>query len=174
LSVQDIQIVAVSLHEILLLQELSKKTFHDSFADVNTPGDMRQFLDHHFSLQKLESEIQNPDSSFYFAKTGSRILGYLKLNRGHAQSVLPNDNGLEIERIYVDQSFKGMGIGQHFILKAIDTAITFGLYYLWLGVWEHNAAAIRFYEKNGFQKYSQHIFKVGGDPQTDWLMKKTI
>jgi ribosomal protein S18 acetylase RimI-like enzyme len=170
----DIQIVAVSLDEILQLQEISRKTFHDSFADVNTLEDMRQFLDSHFSMQKLESEIQNPDSSFFFAKTGSRILGYVKLNRGHAQSVLPNDDGLEIERIYVDQSFKGMGIGQHFIQKAVDTAIAFGLYYLWLGVWENNAPAIRFYEKNGLQKYSQHIFKLGDDPQTDWLMKKTV
>jgi ribosomal protein S18 acetylase RimI-like enzyme len=45
---------------------------------------------------------------------------------------------------------------------------------LWLGVWEKNEPAIRFYEKNGFKKFSKHIFKLGNDEQTDLLLKKTL
>ena len=43
------------------------------------------------------------DSRFFFAKNNEQILGYLKINQGDAQTVLPNDQGLEIERIYVDE-----------------------------------------------------------------------
>ena len=39
---------------------------------------------------------------------------------------------------------------------------------------EHNEPAIRFYEKNGFVKYSNHIFKLGDDDQTDLLLKKIL
>jgi ribosomal protein S18 acetylase RimI-like enzyme len=93
---------------------------------------------------------------------------------GSAQTVLPNDQAVEIERIYVDRPFKGIGIGKIFISKALEIAFTLEAKYLWLGVWEHNESAIRFYEKNGFEEYSKHIFKLGDDDQTDLLFKKIL
>ncbi len=45
---------------------------------------------------------------------------------------------------------------------------------IWLGVWEENPKAIRFYEKNGFVPFSRHIFKMGDEEQTDIMMRKII
>ena len=170
----DIQLVEVFLGDLKNLQEISRRTFYQSFAAVNRPENMKFFLDHHYSDEKLSSEIQNPDSRFFFAQTGEEILGYLKLNLGRAQTVLPNDEGLEIERIYIDQSNKGRGIGQFFIERTLTLAKEVNARYIWLGVWENNPAAIRFYEKNGFRPFSKHIFKLGDDEQTDLLMKRDL
>jgi ribosomal protein S18 acetylase RimI-like enzyme len=46
--------------------------------------------------------------------------------------------------------------------------------YIWLGVWEHNTAAIRFYERLGFEKFAMHPYYIGKDRQTDWLMKMNL
>ena len=46
--------------------------------------------------------------------------------------------------------------------------------YVWLGVWEHNHRALRFYEKNGFTAFGTHIFQLGNDQQTDILMQKSV
>ncbi|RZL17332.1 MAG: GNAT family N-acetyltransferase, partial [Pedobacter sp.] len=46
--------------------------------------------------------------------------------------------------------------------------------YVWLGVWEENPRAIRFYQKNGFMPFDKHIFKLGEDEQTDIMMKKML
>jgi ribosomal protein S18 acetylase RimI-like enzyme len=46
--------------------------------------------------------------------------------------------------------------------------------YRWLGVWEKNLRAIRFYEKNDFVKFGQHIFHLGDDPHTDVMMKLVL
>ena len=43
---------------------------------------------------------------------------------------------------------------------------------MWLGVWEYNPRAQRFYEKNGFQIVGKHVFQLGADPQTDLLDAK--
>ncbi|WP_363320260.1 GNAT family N-acetyltransferase [Plebeiibacterium marinum] len=43
--------------------------------------------------------------------------------------------------------------------------------YVWMGVWEQNQRAIRFYEKNGFIAFDKHIFKLGDDEQTDIMMR---
>ena len=60
------------------------------------------------------------------------------------------------------------------IQKTIEIGKENNLYYIWLGVWEHNINAIRFYEKQGFEKFDTHIFKLGNDEQTDNLMKLVL
>jgi ribosomal protein S18 acetylase RimI-like enzyme len=174
LNLPEIQIVDVSLNDLAVLQEISRRTFAQSFAALNTPENMKYFLDHHYSNEKLSSEIQNPESWFFFAINRKNVIGYLKLNRGGAQTVLPNDRGLEIERIYVDEAYKGKGIGGNFIDKAVETARNLKAKYIWLGVWEHNMRAIHFYEKNGFSSIGNHIFKLGEDEQTDLLLKRVL
>jgi ribosomal protein S18 acetylase RimI-like enzyme len=49
-----------------------------------------------------------------------------------------------------------------------------GAHTLWLGVWEHNARAIAFYRKYGFQRIGEHVFPVGSDPQIDWLFARPL
>ena len=46
--------------------------------------------------------------------------------------------------------------------------------YVWLGVWEHNHKAIKFYQDKGFVRFGEHVFVLGEDRQTDFLMKKTL
>jgi ribosomal protein S18 acetylase RimI-like enzyme len=45
---------------------------------------------------------------------------------------------------------------------------------VWLAVWEHNARAIRFYEKHGFTQVGEQPFTLGRDVQTDWLMSRSV
>jgi ribosomal protein S18 acetylase RimI-like enzyme len=174
LTIPEIEITEVLPKDLMKLQEISRQTFRQSFAAMNTEENMNYFLQHHYSEEKLSHEIKNPDSRFFFAKNKDSVIGYLKVNRSGAQTVLRNDNGLEIERIYIDEAFKGLGIGGLFIDKAIESAKKFKATYIWLGVWEHNKRAIRFYEKNGFIPYSSHIFKLGDDEQTDLLLKMML
>ena len=55
--------------------------------------------------------------------------------------------------------------------KALTLAREQGKSYVWLGVWEKNEKAIRFYNKNGFYKISTHTFVIGDDAQTDYIMR---
>lgn len=174
MDIADIHLTKVGLKDLNKLQEISRRTFNQTFASMNKPENLKFFLKFHYSTKKLSSEIQNPHSLFLFGQTSNEILGYLKLNRGNAQTVLPNDGGLEIERIYIDQSCQGMGIGQIFLGAAVKEAEKIQAAYIWLGVWEKNEPAIRFYKKNGFTQYSEHIFNLGDDPQTDLLMIRRV
>jgi ribosomal protein S18 acetylase RimI-like enzyme len=132
------------------------------------------FLAHNYAEEKLLSELMNRESRFFFANEGAETVGYLKLNSGEAQTVLPNCEGFEIERIYVDKDSKGKGIGKMFIDFSIREAIRSNAGYIWLGVWEHNKPAIGFYIKSGFTVSGSHIFKLGNEEQTDLLMHRSI
>ena len=174
MDIANIHFIRVGLKDLKKLQEISRRTFNQTFASMNKPENLNFFLKFQYSAKKLASEILNPDSQFFFGKTSNEILGYLKLNWGNAQTVLPNEGGLEIERIYIEESCHGIGIGQIFLEAAFKEAKKMRAGYIWLGVWEKNEQAIRFYKKNGFTQYSDHIFNLGDDPQTDLLMKRRV
>lgn len=169
-----ISIRKVTLTDIDQLQKISKETFYESFSATNTEENMRQFLQQHFSIEKLTAELQDKNSSFYFATIGNSVIGYLKLNSGQSQTELKDGRGLEIERIYVPKEFHGKKVGQVLFDKALQVARESKADYVWLGVWEENARAINFYKKNGFVQFDTHIFKVGNDEQTDIMMKLSI
>lgn len=171
---KNITIQKVTLNDITALQHVGRKTFADTFADSNSEENMAKYLDEGFSSKKLTNELSNPDSQFYFAVQDKTIVGYLKLNTGGAQTELLDQYALEIERIYVLADYHGKSVGQHLYDKAMQVATALKASYVWLGVWEENLRAVRFYEKNGFVAFDKHVFKLGEDEQTDIMMKKSL
>lgn len=166
-----IEIKKVTIVDIEKLQNIGRQTFYETFAEANTEEDMQKYLNENFSDTRLKAELNNPDSEFYFATISKKVVGYLKINFGQAQTELKVNNALEIERIYVLKEFHGKQVGQVLYNKAIQVAKQHKVDILWLGVWEENPRAIRFYQKNGFVEFDKHIFKLGNDEQIDIMMK---
>ena len=153
------------------LQIIGKQTFFESYSNENAKEDMDAYMAEKFSLEQLSNEISNPNSEFYFAKIEKEAIGYLKLNFGQAQTEENNNDSVEIERIYILKQYQGKKVGQVLSNFALEKAKRENALYVWLGVWEKNLKAIRFYEKNGFVAYDKHIFILGNEIQTDIMMK---
>jgi len=166
-----IEIKRVSLSDTKELQSIGRQTFFETFAEVNTERNMKKYLYENFNTGTLKIELINPDSEFYFAILHNKVIGYLKLNFGQAQTELKDQSALEIERIYILKEFQGNGIGQILYNTALLIASKSKAEYIWLGVWEMNFKAINFYRKNGFAEFGKHIFKLGDDEQTDLMMR---
>ena len=164
----------INIDDLETLRYLSIQTFKETFEEVNTEEDMQKYLLENLSIEKLKTELENVNSEFYFAENNDEILGYLKLNFKDAQTEKLEENHFEIERIYVLKAFLGQKIGQILFDKAIEIGREKNLEYVWLGVWEENHRAIRFYGKNGFEIFGKHDFVLGEDVQTDLLMKMKI
>lgn len=168
---QNIHIEKVTLKDIDHLQQISRQTFFETFSAGNTEENMKKYLEEEFSIEKLTAELADPNARFYFATLDNTVVGYLKLNFGASQTELKDEKALEIERIYVLKEFHGKAVGQLLYEKALQIAGQMHADYVWLGVWEENPRAIRFYQKNGFVAFDKHIFKLGDDEQTDIMMK---
>ncbi|MEX6690844.1 GNAT family N-acetyltransferase [Danxiaibacter flavus] len=171
---KEIKIRRVSVDDVNELQEISRKTFSETFSGHNTQENMAKYLEEGLSVERLTGELSNEHSAFYFALDNNNAIGYLKLNFGASQTELRDNNAVEIERIYVLQAYQGKKVGQLLYEKAIEVAKQKNVRYVWLGVWEENLKAINFYKKNGFIEFDEHIFKLGDDEQTDIMMKKTL
>ena len=169
-----INIVKLEPSDLTTLISFSKKTFYNAFAHLNDPVDVEIYAAKAFNSDKVLAELNNPFSSFYFAMLGGQPVGYIKLNYSSAQTEFQHDHAIEIERIYVSADHQGKKIGNQLLDFAIGMANQAKLQYIWLGVWDKNLNAIRFYERNGFKLFGSHPFSLGNDLQTDLLMKREL
>lgn len=157
-----------------MIADLSRKTFYDSFAADNTPEDIDKFMNEQFTREKLIAEVTDPESIFLLAVIDGEVAGYARLRHSPNPPELGDKPALEIARIYAVTHIIGKGVGSALMQECLTIARDLKKAILWLGVWEHNQRAIDFYTKWGFRKFSDHIFVVGNDPQTDWLMQKEL
>jgi ribosomal protein S18 acetylase RimI-like enzyme len=56
----------------------------------------------------------------------------------------------------------------------VQEAAASGAGSLFLGVWERNAKALRFYAAQGFEMVGSQVFMLGSDAQTDLVMRKRL
>ena len=159
-----------SIEDLDVLMKISKETFVEAFQSQNNPEDFKRYIEEAFSKKSVKQQLLNSDSHFYFTYLNNALVGYFKLNENKAQNE-PFKNAIELERIYVIKDFQGQKIGKDMLEKAISISKSKKGDFLWLGVWEHNTSAIRFYERYDFKKFDEHSFYLGKDQQTDWLMK---
>ena len=167
----SITITKIGPAQLAQLQAIGRQTFTETFSSTNSEENLNAYLQYGFSTAKLTAELNNPNSEFYFATLNDKVIGYLKINFGIAQTELQDPKAMEVERIYVLGEFQSKKVGQLLFEKALAIAKNKKVDFVWLGVWEENHRAIRFYTKNGFVAFDSHIFLMGNDKQTDILMK---
>lgn len=162
------------MDDLFKLRDFSYKTYDETFRDMNTPSNMKAYLDEAFDINKLHDELSNSRSLFYFLYADEELAGYVKLNESVAQTEIQDPQSIEIERIYISKEFHGKGMGSILLNKAIEIANLRMKSYIWLGVWEKNDKALIFYKRNGFYTIGSHSFFMGDDEQTDFIMRKDL
>lgn len=170
----EIVLKKVSIDAVESLRELSIKTFVETYASFNTEENMELYIREDLSIASLSHQILEPSTEFFFALHQNKPIGFLKINHLSAENTNPGEKGIEIERIYVLKEFQGMKIGHRLYAKVEAIAGNNNYDYIWLGVWEHNSNARKFYERIGFTPFGEHVFKLGEDSQRDILMRKGV
>ena len=150
---------------------LARTAFLQAFSAGNKPENVQAYLGEAFTLEQFEKEMHEPASLFFVAEKSGELIGYTKVNQVPAQTDVHDPDSLEIARLYVLEDYLGGGVGKKLLDTTIDFAKQKHKKYLWLGVWEMNARAIRFYEKNGLRIFGSHPFPFGDEVQTDYLMR---
>lgn len=163
-----------------MLAALGARTFIETFAADNTADDMAVYVGHAYGVEQQRAELALPDAIFLIAEVGGTAAGYAYLRRAplpaHITDPAPGAPGpaIEIARFYVDAPWHGRGVAHALMQAALDEAAQRGASTMWLGVWERNARAIRFYAKRGFHDIGVQPFKLGSDLQHDRVMARAV
>jgi len=154
-----------------LLADLGRKTFYDSFIDGNTEEDIALYLTEHYSSEIQSSEIADTNTIFLIAEINEIAVGYTKLKAQSSNEGVTATNPIELQRIYSIKEYIGKGVGAELMKASISEAKEKGFNSIWLGVWEKNERAIKFYERWGFKKVGEKNFTLGNDTQNDFTME---
>jgi diamine N-acetyltransferase len=152
------------------LAAFAARTFAETFAGDNPAADMRLHLSRAYGIAQQTAELTSPAVITLLAEDEGRLVGYAQVRYGPAPPCVQPADAIELHRFYVDAPAHGKGVAQRLMAAVRDAARTAGARHLWLGVWERNARAIRFYAKCGFVDVGSHDFVLGTDRQTDRVM----
>ncbi len=156
------------------LARLAEKTFRDTFAADNNAADMDQHCADTYSTKIQTREILDPNIDTFVCEFENQLIAYAQLSWLQAPSYVTAQRPVEIRRFYVDSPWHGQGIAQTMMNKLLEHVASKNADQIWLGVWEHNPKAQRFYQKMGFLEVGDHVFQLGSDPQRDLIMSLKV
>ena len=162
-----------------IVAEFSARLFYETFAADNTPDDMRLYMASAFGEAIQRRQLEDANVTYLlmeFSQSADKpMIGAMALlQNGSTDPAVRGEAPIEIQRFYVDQQFHGRGVAGAMMAACLTQAADIGGQTCWLGVWEKNPRAIRFYEKCGFVDVGTHIFHVGTDAQTDRIMMRSV
>ncbi|MCB0165300.1 MAG: GNAT family N-acetyltransferase [Anaerolineae bacterium] len=170
----NITIHPATAADAAMLAEFGTMAFAAAFVADNNPEDMAAYLAEAFSPAKQQSELADPASRFLIAEAGGVMAGYAQIKARSVEEGVTGRNPIELVRIYTDPERIGQGIGAALMSACLEAARQGGHDVIWLGVWEKNHRAQAFYRRWGFVKVGTHIFQLGADAQTDWILQRQV
>jgi len=156
------------------LAELGAATFTETFAEANTPEDFAAYMAASFGEAIQRAELEDPSNTVFLAERDGDAIGYIMVRESRIPSCIAADDALEIARLYARKATLGTGVGATLMQRALAEAAGRGKDAVWLGVWDRNARAIRFYEEWDFHPAGTQPFLLGSDLQTDLVMVRRI
>jgi ribosomal protein S18 acetylase RimI-like enzyme len=154
--------------------ELGASTFRETFEADNAPEDFASYMAVAFGEPIQRAELEDTDTTVYFAERAGAVVGYVMLREGKAPSCVASADALQVARLYARRSALGTGVGGALMQRALADAAARGKDAVWLGVWDRNHRAIRFYESWDFHQSGTQPFLLGADLQTDLVLVRRI
>ena len=172
----QLNIRQATVDDAKLLTDLAYTTFWDAFAHhpKNAPDDLNHYMRQAFNVEQIATELSDDKNIFLIAELDGDAAGYSKIIVDNIEPGITAERPVELSRLYSHQKHLGQGVGQSLMDACFERAREEGRDVMWLGVWEYNPRAQRFYEKNGFRVVGSHVFQLGEDPQTDLLMQREL
>lgn len=159
------------------IAEIGVHVFTISFGHAIDPQSLATYLKNEYSTEAIENDIDDLSRTLLVSvDQNGQVIGFGYLTRGSDDPCLAHvSQKAELQRIYVNSSAQGKGVGSLLAKSLESLAREQGFTNLWLGVWEENTSAIRAYERWGYQIVGEHDFEIGSDTiHRDLIMLKSL
>ncbi|HEX6339100.1 MAG TPA: GNAT family N-acetyltransferase [Jiangellaceae bacterium] len=157
-------------HDVAALVDLGARTFRDTYGHANDPAELAAHIAENYNQPAISGALRDPSVTYVVAEEAGRIIGFAKLVVGSTEDGIVAARPAELNQLYIDSGEHGRGLGRALLDACAEHARGADCDVLWLGVWEKNPRAIRFYERLGYRKVGTHAFRFGSELQTDLLM----
>lgn len=155
--------------EALMMADLGRRTFTETFGHLYRPEDLALFLENHVE-EKWRLELGDPRFAVRLAEADGEPAGYVKLGPP-SLPFEPEGPCIELRQLYVLAPWHGRGVARELMDWALDEARRRGAEHLYLSVFVDNHRARRFYERYGFTFVQPYAFMVGSHADEDHILR---
>lgn len=173
-SANQIEIRRATAADARLISVLGAVTFYEAYFEQDSPPDLANYIHESFNLDKIRAELEDENATFFIIYLNTHAVGYAKLREDSKADCVNNETAIELQRIYTVERVFGKGIGERLLKHCLEFAKRKGFKSLWLGVWEENRRAQRFYEKHGFCRVGQLTFPYGDSVGINFVLEKAL
>ncbi|QNQ11254.1 GNAT family N-acetyltransferase [Sphingomonas alpina] len=157
------------------LSLVANAAFLDTYALVLSCADLLAHCQKNNAVEVFADWTRDPGTIVTLAEVepGGAPVGYAVLTTPDFP-IEQQPGDIELRRIYTMKQTHGSGVGPALMRRAAEDAIRLGHRRMLLGVWEYNARARAFYERNGFTMIGTRRFEVGSEVHEDPVYALTL
>lgn len=148
---EDLVLNSIQLADQQRLYQLMCKIYLPVYKHL-WPDEGDWYLNTFYGKENLDKELADPDSRYYFVDYKNKTIGILRIGLNAPFTKLKSRKPVKLHRIYLDPTVHGKGLGKKLMAWVEQEFCIPGPSLLWLEVMDSQHAAIRFYEKLGFNK----------------------
>jgi diamine N-acetyltransferase len=163
-----------TIADLHLISVLAIATHYEAYFKLDPSHDLADYCVRFFNLETLKSELENPKLTYLIAEFEGNAVGFAQLREGKRIECMKGKNAIEIQRIYVIEPMKGKKIGKALIEKCCEIGREKRHKTIWLGVWDKNIAAQKFYEKFGMTNIGITDFTDGKNDFINFVFAKDL
>ena len=170
-TADNISIRKASVNDAVLISVLASTTFYEAYFEQDESSNLAGYIHESFDLATVRAEIADPQSTFFLIFFEGKAVGYARLIDGSTTEGVTAGRVIELKRIYILERVWGTGIGETLLMHCVETARNRGFATIWLGVWEENQRAQKFYAKYGFKRVGTVTFPYGDVDGTNLVLQ---
>ncbi len=170
----ELTIRQATIADVKIVSALGITTCYEAYFELDPSKDLAEYCVNFFSLETLKTEFEDASSTFLIAELNSKAVGYAKLREGKKIECLKDKNAIEVQRIYLLEKMKGRNFGKALMEKCCEIGSKKGYETLWLGVWDKNIVAQKFYEKIGMKNVGTTDFSDGKNEFINLVFAKEL
>lgn len=153
------------------LADISRATFVATFGALYPVADLKHYIAHTFGRDLQEAEIADPGMRHRLALDGEGLVGFARCGAFKLPCETGGRRAFELHKLYVVEAMKGQGVAGALMDWTLAQARAASADDLYLGVYQGNDRAQRFYAKYGFEIIGEYLFPVGETRDPEYIMR---
>ena len=160
--------------DALCIGVLGMQVFLDTYATEGIRSSIANEALQAFAPQAITHLLAEPGIALLVAECNQHLVGFAQVKLETPHAMIKAANVAELQRLYIQERFTGLGIGYRLLQAAEQRAALEGAALLWATVWDGNERALAFYPRRGYALLGAPTYTFQGETHGNRLFGKAL